>query len=66
MSDHIRAKLEALINDSGMFHAGQQEERRRLQTLVDARIDQLRAAPAGPHVTSICNELLRLRQSFDP
>jgi hypothetical protein len=66
MSDHIRAKLEALINDSGMFHAGQQEERRRLQTLVDARIDQLRAAPSCPHVNSICNELLRLRQSFEP
>jgi hypothetical protein len=66
MTDHIRAKLEALITDSGMFNAGQQEERRRLQTLVDARIDQLRVAPAGAHVISICNELLRLRQSFDP
>lgn len=29
MTDHIRAKLEALISDSSMFNAGQLEERRR-------------------------------------
>ena len=46
MADHIRAKLEALISDSGMFNAGQQEERHRLQLLIDCRIDELRAAPS--------------------
>ncbi len=30
MGDDIRGKLEALITESGMFHAGQQDERLRL------------------------------------
>jgi hypothetical protein len=66
MSDYIRAKLEALISDSGMFHAGQQEERRRLQLLLDARIGELRAAGSVPHVSAICTELLRIRQALEP
>jgi hypothetical protein len=66
MTDHIRAKLEALINDSGMFHAGQQEERRRLQLLITARIDELRGAGSVPHVSAVCAELLRIRQALEP
>jgi hypothetical protein len=64
--DQIRAKLEALISDSGMFGAGQQEERRRLQLLIDCRIDELRTAGSVPHVSAICAELLRIRQALEP
>jgi hypothetical protein len=66
MSDHIRAKLEALISDSGMFNAGQLEERRRLQLLITARIDELRSAGSVPQVSAICAELLRIRQALEP
>lgn len=66
MTDHIRAKLEALISDSGMFNAGQQEERRRLQLLIDARIDELRTRGSVPHIGAICAELLRFRQYLNP
>lgn len=66
MTNPIRAKLEALISDSGMFHAGQIEERQRLQLLIDARIDELRSAGSVPHVSAICAELLRIRQSINP
>jgi hypothetical protein len=66
MTDHIRAKLEALISDSSMFNAGQLEERRRLQLLLTARVDKLRNGPTVPHVSAICAELLRIRQALDP
>lgn len=66
MTDNIRAKLEALISDSGMFNAGQLEERRRLQTLISIRIDELRSAGSVPHVSAVCAELLRIRQALDP
>lgn len=66
MSDHIRAKLEALISDSGMFNAGQQQERHRLQLLIDARVCELRAVGSLPHVSAVCAELLRIRQALDP
>ncbi len=66
MIDHIRAKLEALISDSSMFNAGQLEERRRLQLLIDARIDELRNGPTVPQVSAVCAELLRIRQALDP
>jgi hypothetical protein len=49
-----------------MFNAGQLEERRRLQLLLTARIDELRSAPTVPHVSSICAELLRIRQALEP
>ena len=41
MGDDIRAKLEALITDSSMFHAGQQDERLRLCRLIDIRLEDL-------------------------
>ncbi len=66
MTDHIRAKLEALISDSSMFNAGQLEERRRLQLLIDARIDELRSGPTVPQVSAVCAELLRIRQALEP
>ena len=66
MTDHIRAKLEQLISDSSMFNAGQLEERRRLQLLIDARIDELRSGPTVPQVSAVCAELLRIRQALDP
>lgn len=66
MTDHIRAKLEALLSDSGMFNAGQLEERQRLQMLITARIDELRGAGSVPHVSAVCAELLRIRQALEP
>ena len=64
MTDDIRARLEALISDSGMFRAGQQEERLRLCHLIDVRIDTLRSRGSVPHVSARCEELLRIRQSL--
>jgi hypothetical protein len=66
MTNHIRAKLEALISDSSMFNAGQLEERRRLQLLLTARVDELRSGPTVPQVSAICAELLRIRQALEP
>ena len=62
--DHIRAKLEALISDSGMFNAGQQEERQRLATLLRARLDQLAALPGHPHISARREELLNILQAL--
>jgi hypothetical protein len=62
--DHIRAKLEALISDSGMFHAGQQEERQRLATLLRARLDQLANLPCHPHISARREELLNILQAL--
>lgn len=64
MTDHIRAKLEALISDSGMFNAGQQEERLRLATLLRARLDQLANLPSHPNVFARREELLNILQAL--
>lgn len=64
MTDHIRAKLEALISDSGMFNAGQQEERLRLATLLRARLDQLANMPSHPHISARREELLNILQAL--
>jgi hypothetical protein len=64
MSDHIRAKLEALISDSGMYNAGKQEERLRLCHLIDFRLDQLRNLAGHPHATARREELLNLRRAL--
>jgi hypothetical protein len=64
MSDHIRAKLEALINDSGMFHAGQQDERLRLCRLIDIRLDELGKLARGPIISARLEELLHIRQAL--
>lgn len=60
----IRRRLEALISDSGMFRAGQQEERLRLCHLIDMRIDTLRTIGNPTHVRARCEELLRIRQAL--
>jgi hypothetical protein len=64
MSDHIRAKLEALISDSGMFNAGQQDERLRLCHLIDLRLEQL--TKLVPHAAARREELLTIRQALHP
>ena len=64
MSDHIRAKLEALISDSGMFHAGQQDEQLRLCRLINIRLDDLRQLPGNAHVAARREELLSIRQAL--
>jgi hypothetical protein len=64
MGDDIRAKLEALISDSGMFNAGQQDERLRLCRLIDIRLDQLRQLASHAHVSARREELLSIRQAL--
>jgi hypothetical protein len=64
MTDNIRAKLEALISDSGMFGAGQQEERLRLATLLRVRLDQLANMPSHPHISARREELLNILQAL--
>ena len=59
MGDDIRAKLEALITDSSMFHAGQQDERLRLCRLIDIRLEEL-----GRWSKSRREELLHIRQAL--
>jgi ribosomal protein L30/L7E len=62
----IRAKLEALITDSGTYRQGQQDERQRLRSLIDVRIDQLRGVVGIRNREQMCAELLQLRQLIDP
>lgn len=64
MTEHIRAKLEALISDSGMFNAGQQEERLRLVGLLRARLDQLANLPCHPNISARREELLNVLQAL--
>jgi hypothetical protein len=64
MGDDIRNKLEALITDSSMFHAGQQDERLRLCRLIDIRLEQLRQLPSHAHVAARREELLSIRQAL--
>ena len=60
MGDDIRAKLEALITESGMFHAGQQDERLRLCRLIDIRLEELgRWHPARRQELLIIRQALR-------
>jgi hypothetical protein len=66
MTDPIRAKLEALITDSGTYRQGQQDERQRLRSLIDLRIDQLRGVVGIRNREQMCAELLQLRQLIDP
>jgi hypothetical protein len=62
----IRRRLEELISDSGMFRAGQQDERLRLCHLLDIRLDELAKLPRNPHVSARREELLTIRQSLNP
>ena len=62
----IRARISQLISDSGTYRQGQQDERQRLRTLIDVRIDQLRATLGIKNREQLCAELLHLRQHLDP
>ena len=64
MGDDIRAKLEALITDSSMFHAGQQDERLRLCRLIDIRLEDLGKLVRQPTISARLEELLHIRQSL--
>lgn len=64
MGDDIRAKLEALITDSSMFHAGQQDERLRLCRLIDIRLEDLGKLANHPTVPARREELLHIRQAL--
>lgn len=64
MSD-IRHRLEQLLTDSGAYQQGRQDERERLQHLIDIRIDQLQIIDRH-HRQQICAELLQLRQLLEP
>ena len=65
MSD-IRKRLEQLLTDSGAYRQGQQDERERLQKLIDLRIDQLYGITGIRNRQQLCAELLQLRQTLEP
>ena len=60
MSD-IRHRLEQLLADTGAYRQGRQDERERLQRLIDVRIDQLGNLP---RTQQLCAELLNIRQQL--
>ena len=62
MTDH-RAKLEALISDSSLYRAGQQDERLRLCCLLDMRLELL-SNLHGLQAAACCKELLMIRQAL--
>jgi hypothetical protein len=59
----IRHRLEQLLADSGAYQQGRQDERERLQRLIDVRIDQLATLP---RTQQLCAELLHIRQLLEP
>ena len=61
----IRDRINQLITDSGAYQQGRQDERERLQHLIDIRIDQLQIIDRH-HRQQICTELLQLRQHLEP
>ena len=63
---NIRQRLEQLLTDSGTYRQGQQDERQRLQQLIDLRIDQLNSFTGLRSRQQICEELLRIRQQLEP
>lgn len=65
MSD-IRDRVAQLISDSSAYQAGADNERRRLATLIDIRVGQLRGTLGIRNRGEICNELLRIRQQLNP
>jgi hypothetical protein len=66
MSNDIRARINQLITDSGTYRQGQQDERQRLRSLIDVRIDQLRGTCGIRNREQLCAELLHLRQHIEP
>jgi len=62
MSD-VRHRIEQLLSDTGAYQQGRQDERERLQRLIDVRIDQLSTLP---RTHQLCAELLHIRQILEP
>ena len=62
MTDH-RATLEALISDSSLYRAGQQDERLRLCALLDLRLELL-SNLHGSQAVACRKELLMIRQAL--
>lgn len=62
----IRARISQLISDSGTYRQGQQDERQRIRTLIDVRIDQLRGTMGIRNREQLCAELLNIRQHLKP
>ena len=62
MTDH-RAKLEALITDSSLYRAGQQDERLRLCLLLDLRLELL-GNLHSLQAAACRKELLMIRQAL--
>lgn len=65
MSD-IRERVAQLLSDSSAYQAGVDHERRRIATLLDIRVTQLRGTMGIRNRGEICNELLRIRQQLNP
>ena len=63
---NARQRLEQLLTDSGAYRQGQQDERERLQKLIDLRIDQLYGITGIRNRQQLCSELLQLRQTLEP
>ena len=59
----IRHRLEQLLSDSGAYQQGRQDERERLQHLIDFRIDELRTVP---RTELLCAELKHVRRLLEP
>jgi hypothetical protein len=66
MTNPIRARLEALISDPGMFNAGQQHERQRLKTLIALRIEELMHTSCAPNLQSRIEEMQRTLFLLEP
>ncbi len=64
MSD-IRHRLEQLLSDTGAYRQGRQDERERLQHLIDIRIDQLNSVTGIRNRQQLCAELLHIRQLLE-
>lgn len=58
----IRHRLEQLLSDSGAYQQGRQDERERLQHLIDFRIDELRTVP---RTEQLCAELKHVRRLLE-
>ena len=59
----IRDRINQLITDSGAYQQGRQDERERLQHLIDFRIDELRTVP---RTELLCAELKHVRRLLEP
>jgi len=58
----IRDRINQLITDSGAYQQGRQDERERLQHLIDIRISELRTVP---RTQLLCSELQHVRHLLD-